>query len=123
MATATLNDMSTLATDTVFGNRVASAMLQFCTTVIPSETISSTAIQLHQARKSFAASILNNPTQYKPLFIQAVSVNSIVANEATVGGTLVGAIPSVFATAALLCTDADINNAVASAFNAFIANI
>lgn len=123
MATANLNDMATLATDAVFGNRVLIALIEFCTSVIPTETITSTTVQLHIARKQYASAVLNNPTFYKPLFVNAAAANQIVANDAAVNGTIVGATPAALATAALLCTDTDINNAVASAFNAFVAGI
>lgn len=123
MATATLNDMQTLATDSVFGNRVLMALTQFCTTTIPSEAITGTTVQLHVARKNFAAAVLNNPTFYKPLFVNAVAANQIVANDATAGGTIIGDTGTTLATAALLCTDTDIENAVAAAFNAFVSNI
>jgi len=121
MATAVLNDMAVLALDTVFGNRVLMSLVQFCTVTIPSETISPTAVQLHIARKNYAAQVLNNPNTYKPLFVNAVAANQIVANDATVNGTLVGS--STIPAQALLCTDSDINNAVASAFNAFVSSI
>lgn len=121
MATAVLNDMAVLATDTVFGNRVLMSLIQFCTVTVPTETIASTAVQLHISRKNYAAAVLNNPNFYKPLFVNAVAANQIVANDATVSGTLVGS--ATVAAQALLCTDTDINNAVASAFNAFVSNI
>lgn len=123
MATANLNDMATLATDTTFSSRVLIALVQFCTTSVPGESITSTTINLHQQRKAYASQILNNPNTYKPLFTNAVAANQIVANEATAAGTIVGATTQTLATAALLCLDADINNAVAAAFNAFIAGI
>lgn len=123
MATANLNDMATLATDVVFGNRVFMAMVQFCTSVVPSEAISSSSVQLHVSRKNYAAQILNNPNNYKPLFVNAAAANSIVANEATATGTLVGQTPTQIAATALLCLDNDINNAVAASFNAFVASI
>lgn len=123
MATANLNDMATLASDTVFGSRVFMSMIQFCTNVVPSESITSTTVQLHVARKNYASQVLNNPNTYKPLFVNAVSANQIVASDATASGTIVGMTTGPLATAALLCTDTDINNAVASAFNAFVSNI
>lgn len=121
MATAALNDMAVLATDAIFGNRVLMSLVQFCTVVVPSESIASTGVQLHVARKNYAAAVLNNPNTYKPLFVNAVAANQIVANDATVGGTLVGS--ATIAAQALLCTDTDINNAIAAAFNAFVSNI
>jgi hypothetical protein len=123
MATANLNDMATLATDTVFGNRVLMSLIEFCTTTVPGEAISSTTVQLHIARKQYAAAVLNNPNNYKPLFVNAAAANQIVANDATINGTIVGQTPTQIATAALLCTDSDINNAVAAAFNAFVSGI
>ena len=121
MATAVLNDMAVLATDTVFGSRVLMSLIQFCTVTIPSETISSTTVQLHVSRKNYASQVLNNPNVYKPLFVNAVAANQIVANDATASGTLVGS--ATVPAQALLCTDTDINNAVASAFNAFVSTI
>lgn len=121
MATANLNDMSILAVDSVFQNRVLMALIQFCTNVVPSEAITSTTVQLHVARKNYAAAVLNNPASYKPLFVNAVAANQIVANDATASGTLVGS--ATIATQALACTDTNINNAIAAAFNAFVAII
>lgn len=123
MATANLTDMSILALDGTFGNRVQMALTQFCTVTIPAETISTNAVQLHIARKQYASQILNNPNTYKPLFVLAVAANQIVANDATAGGTLVGMTPAQIITAAALTLDTDINNAVAAAFNAFVAGI
>ena len=123
MSVANLTDMSILATDTVFGNRVLASLTQYCTTTIPSESITSTTVQLHTARKQYASSILNNPANFKPLFVNAASVNQTVANDATAAGTLVGMTSTQVATAATACTDTDINNAVAAAFNSFVSSI
>ena len=123
MTTANLTDMSILATVTTFGNRVLMALVEFCTSVVPSEAISASAVQLHVARKNYAAQVLNNPTVYKPLFINAAAANQIVANDATAAGTLAGMTKTQVATAAASCLDADINNAVAAAFNSFISSI
>jgi hypothetical protein len=124
MATANLTDMSILATDTTFGNRVLMSLTQYCTvTVAGSESITTSTVQIHIARKAYASGVLNNPTFYKPLFINAAAANQTVANDATATGTLVGLTSAQVATAAAACTDTDINNAVAAAFNAFIQNI
>jgi hypothetical protein len=124
MATANLTDMSILATDTVFGNRILMSLVQYCVvTVAGSESITTSTVQIHIARKAYAAQALNNPTLYKPLFINAVAANQTVANDATAGGTLVGKTAAQVATAAALCTDTDINNATATAFNAFVSTI
>lgn len=125
MATANFNDMQTLVTDVVFGNRVFMATVAFCTLTVPTEAVATTAAgcTVHTARKNYAANFLNNPTIYKPLIVNAVAANQTVANDATTNGTIVGAASSTIAAAALLCTDTDINNAVAAAFNAFIGAI
>ncbi len=125
MATANLNDMQTLTTDPVFGNRVLLSAIQFFTTVLPTEAVATTAAgcSVHTARKNYAANFLNNPTIYKPLFVNAVAANQIVANDATTNGTIVGLVSSALAVQALLCTDTDINNAVAASLNAFIGSI
>jgi hypothetical protein len=123
MATANLLDMSILATDGAFSNRVFESLILFCWSTVPGESITSSTVGLHAARKNYAAAVLNNPTFYKPLFVNAAATNQTVANEATVGGTLAGLTATQVATAAAACLDADINNAVAAAFNAFIAGI
>jgi hypothetical protein len=123
MATATLQDMSILATDSTFQNRVAMSLYVYCWNGVPSEAITAASLALHNARKNLAAQILNNPSNYTSKFVNAAATNQIVANEATVNGTLVGMTPAQLATAALGCTDSDINNAVAAAFNAFIPGV
>ena len=123
MATANLNDMATLATDPTFGNRVFAALMIYCSNTVMSEAISAATLAQHNARKIYAAQVLNNPTFYKPLFVNVVASNQIVANDATVSGTIVGQTGTTLTTSALLCTDTDINNAVAAAFNSFIATI
>lgn len=124
MSIANLNDMATLITDPTFGNRVLSAVVIYCSLTVPSEVTSSTlTAPTHLARKNFAAAVLNNPTAYKPLFVNAVGCNQIVANDATTNGTIVGQTGTTLATSALLCTDTDIENAVAASFNSFISNI
>lgn len=118
MATATETDMSILATDTVFGNRVQESTEKFSWNTVNSEPITAATVRTHEARVTYAQQILNNPTFYKPLFVLMVSSNQIVANDATVGGTLVGMTQSAVATAAAAILDTDIDNAVAAGFNA-----
>jgi hypothetical protein len=123
MATANLNDMATLAADPTFGNRVFAALMIYCSNTVMNEAVSAATLAQHNARKSYAAQILNNPTFYKPLFVNVVASNQIVANDATASGTIVGETGTTLTTSALLCTDTDIENAVAAAFNAFINGI
>lgn len=120
MAIANLTDMSILATDATFQNRVAESLFIFCWSTIPGEAVSASNMAQHIARKNLAAAILNNPSNYKPLFVNVVAANQTCANDATTGGTLVGMTPTQIATAAAAVLDTDINNAVAAAFNAFI---
>ena len=125
MSVANLNDMATLITDPTFGNRILMSLTQFCTLTVPNESVASTAsaCQTHITRKNYAAQILNNPNAFKSQFINAVGANQTVANDATASGTIVGQTGATLANSALLCTDTDINNAVAAAFNAFVAGI
>ena len=121
--TANLTDMSILATDTVFGNRVVVALTLFCWSTVPGESITSATAPQHTARKNYCAQILNNPANYKTQFVNLVAANQTVANEATATATLVGMTGAQVATAAAATLDADINNAIAAGFNAFIAGI
>lgn len=123
MAVANLTDMSILATDTTFQNRVAMAVYVYCWNTVLNESISAATLAQHIARKQFASNILNNPTQFTPRFTNVVAANQTCANDATAGGTLVGMTTQSLATAAAAVLDADINNAVAAAFNAFIGTI
>jgi hypothetical protein len=122
MATANFNDMQTLATDTVFGNRVWEAVEIYCG-VVNSESISSTMpIILHTARKQLSSAIAQNQATYKPIFVNIAASNQTVANDATASGTIVGQTGATLATSALLCTDTDISNAIAAAFNSLLPN-
>jgi hypothetical protein len=114
---ASYSDMSFLASDVGFIARVGSALWQQCNN-ISNESWSAT----HQARKNYVAQILNTPTQYKPLFVNVVSVDTTVIADATVGGTVVLTTVNAPAQAALV-TDVHIGNAISAAFNAFIAGI
>jgi hypothetical protein len=124
VATANLNDMSILATDPTFGNRVFMALMQFITVTIPSESITAANVAQHVARHAYGQQILNGPPEnYKTRFVDAVAVNQIVANGATNNGTLVGLTAAQIATQALLSTDTDITNAIRLAYNSYIYGI
>lgn len=124
MSTANLTDMSILATDSVFGNRVFVSLIQYITSTVANEAITAATLSVHVARRAYAQQILNGPPEnFKQRFVDAASANQTVANEATVNGTLVGLTQPQVVTQAALCLDADINNAVAAAFNAFISGI
>jgi hypothetical protein len=126
MATANFRDMSILAQDATFGNRVAAALTVFCTVALPGEAVTDATARTHLARKTYAQQILNNPVLYKPFFVAVVAANQTVANEATAAGTLAGlttGIGSQVETAALLCLDADISNAIAAAFSSLVSGL
>jgi hypothetical protein len=114
---ASYSDMSFLAADVNFNARVGSALWQQCVN-IASETWSAT----HTARKQYVVQILNNPSNYKPFFVNIVSVDTSVIADATVGGTVVLSAANAAAQGALV-TDVHIGNAISGAFNAFISGI
>lgn len=123
MATANFRDMSILQTDATFGNRVAVALTIYCWQTVGGE---SAGTAFHAQRKDFASRILLDPGAFKPQFVAIAACNQTVANEATTNGTLVGLTTgsgSQLETAALLCTDSDISNAVAAGFNPCISGI
>jgi UDP-N-acetylglucosamine enolpyruvyl transferase len=120
MATANLQDMSILAGDPTFGNRVQAALFVYVTVSLPGEAITDATVDLHRRKKQYAQALINSPDFFKARFVNAVASNQIVANEATAGGTLVGMTTAQIATAAAACTDADIENAISNAFLAAI---
>lgn len=122
-ATANFTDMSILATDTVFGNRVQAALTVFCWNTVLSESITAATLAQHIARKTYCVNVLNSPSSFKPIFVNLAAANQTVANDATAGGTLVGMTGTQVATAAASVLDTDISNAIAAAFNAFVNGI
>jgi hypothetical protein len=123
MATATLNDMQILATDVVFGNRVLMSLTVYSGNTVLNESITAATLAQHVARKEFARGVLSSPALFKAQFVNVAASNQTVANDATAAGTLVGMTPTQVATAALACTDTDINNAVSAAYNGFVPGI
>lgn len=123
MATANLTDMSILATDAVFGNRVLMSLTNYCSSTVLNEAITAATLAVHVARRGYAQQVLNNPNNFKAQFVNIAAANQTVANDATAAATLVGMTGTQVATAATACTDTDINNAVAAAFNAFISGL
>ena len=114
---ASYSDMSFLAADVNFSARVGSALWQQCVN-IANEAWSN----VHSARKQYVVQILNNPTMYKPFFINVVSVDTSVIADATVAGTVAVTAANAPAQGALV-TDVHIANAISAAFNAFVSGI
>jgi hypothetical protein len=124
MAAATLLDMSLIANDQTFKNRVQASLFAYCTTTLQSETANN-----HAARKVFAAQLMNAPNSFIPNFTWAAASNQTLANDvitangganftaSTAPSTIAAAITTATPTTTG-ATDTDINNAVANAFNA-----
>jgi hypothetical protein len=123
MATANETDMSILWTDSTLQNRVEQALYKFCWSTLPSESITAANLVQHWTRVQFAKGVIFNLSNYKLPFTKMVASNQTVANDATAGGTLVGMTQQQLATAAAAVLDADIDNAIAAGFNAFVPGI
>lgn len=132
--TAVLQDMAIIATDTTFGNRVLASLTQYIVTTLQSEAIGTTAnaCQTHIARKNYGAAVLNAPSSFKALFVNAAASNQTLANDVvTTAGTALANISGPAVATAITpinstttgATDTDINNAVANSFNSFISGI
>lgn len=98
---ATLADQSTYATNPGFQNQVKQAMLSAAI------AISGEAQAFNRNRTTLAIAVLQNPNAWLPQFAQ------VVANDATVSGTIASGGASATA------TDVQIQNAVNGAWNAF----
>jgi hypothetical protein len=108
---ATHTDSYWLQQDPVFQGRVRAALTSACVN-IGSEAVSTS---LHYTRQRYAANILNTTGQstdpYKAMFAGA---------DATTGGTIHMTDLTSALSGALLVTDAHIDTAVSSMFNAFL---
>jgi hypothetical protein len=130
MAVANQLDKSIIRGDANFAERVMSSLINYITISIPSE--GGDAVR-HMSRRNFGAQIMLAQQQYKPLFVTAASVNQVLANDATINGTLVGLVSSAISAAITSSvptssgvpgvTDTDIDNAVSNAFNSFISGL
>lgn len=132
--TAVLQDMSIIASDTTFGKRVLASLTQYIITTLSSEAVGTTAnaCQTHISRKNYGAAVLNSPSSFQSLFVNAAASNQVLANDVvtTAGTSLANLTGAQVATAITPvnstttgATDTDINNSVANAFNSFIAGI
>ncbi len=119
MATASLFDMSAIAQDVAFSNRVKASLYAYCTTTLQSETANN-----HPARRSYASQVMNNPNEFIPDFTWAAASNQTLADGIITNGNVglhFDATTTSLAIAAAVAaggTDTNINNAVANAFNA-----
>jgi hypothetical protein len=109
--------MYTLSTDNTFQHRVQASLLAACVS-ISNEAWSA----LHRQRQNFVVQILQSPTimgNWVTLFANLVATDTSVIADATVGGTVPLTGVNLTVQAALV-TDAHIDAAVSSEFNAFL---
>jgi hypothetical protein len=122
--TATLYDMSRIAIDAVFVQRVQASVFNYAVYSIGAEGQN---IANHVTRKAYAFQVLNNPNVYIADFAWAAASNPILANDvvtqnaanfttATTDATVAAAVTTA-TPASTGATDSDINNAVAAAWN------
>jgi hypothetical protein len=110
------NDKYTLSQDQAFRNRVRTALLAFCGTVIGED---GRATVLHKERLTRAVAIVNQPDSFAPLYTNAAALDATVISDATQAGTVALTSGNVAAQGALV-TDAHLDAAIAAQFNFFI---
>ena len=118
---ASLNDSFVLGGYVDFQNRVQSALLQQCATVV-GEGLS---VNNHTQRMDLVHRIIGSElslTAYTHLFAWVAGISTACVNQATANGT-VTLTGSNIQTQTALVSDANIQTAVANAFNAFAPGI
>lgn len=116
----TYNDKYQLAQSTLFQHRVQASLLAACLAV---SSESATAVPAHRQRADLGRSVLLAPTgtpNYVQLFSNVVACDTSVINNATATGATVITAANMDAQQASV-TDANIDAAISSTFNAFIA--
>lgn len=113
---ASYSDKYVLSADQGFQNRVRTALLTYCGTVITNDT---NATLYSKERRARAVAIVNQPENFKPLYANAAALDALVIGDATNGGTVVLTAGNIAAQAPLV-TDAHIDAAIAAQFNYFI---
>lgn len=114
-AAASHGDQAVLASDTTFQNRVRSSLVAACI-AIANEGFS---VVNHKKRADFCSQVLSAPDSFKTIFAVSVSTDAGVVGDATNGGTVALSSANAAAQAALV-TDAHIDSAISSEFNAFL---
>jgi hypothetical protein len=115
---ASHSDSYQLSQDTTFQNRVQAALLAACISIVNEGW----AVVFHRERSQYAAQIMSataNQSAYVALFANAVATDATCLSDATQAGTVVLTTGNRAAQAALV-TDAHIDTAISSMFNAFI---
>lgn len=118
-ASPNLNDQQVLTTDPTFQNRARESSINYCNTVVSTESITAASLHLHIQRVNLCAQIMSSPDTFKTLFADAAAANATVIGDATQAGS----VPLTSANVAAQATkvlDTDLNNAVASSLNSFL---
>jgi hypothetical protein len=117
---ASLNDSNILGTNTAFVGRVQSALLSACVSIFNEGNNNR-----HVFRVQLVHSVMSNPTalaNWANTFALAVCTDASVLADATQAGTVALTTSNVLAQQALV-TDAHINSALSSMFDAFCPGI
>lgn len=112
---ASLKDMDTLRQNPSFQARIRAAIIQGSITV-GNENPDTTPY--HRERVTYTAQVMNAPDTFAPLFASAAATDTTIINQATANGTVTLTTTNYDAQQALV-TDAAINSAVGTQFNAF----
>ena len=115
---ASRNDSYQLSQDSTYQHRIQASLLAACIAI----ATEGWAVAFHRERATFVQSILSSTTSLASavtLFSNSSATDATVLADATVGGTVV-LITGNRAAQAALVTDAHIDNAISSQFNAFI---
>lgn len=118
---ASRNDSNVLGTYGPFANRVQPALIAACVAIANEGT----AVANHPYRLSLVHAILSSPsnlTAWTTLFALSVSTDATVLADATQAGT-VALTANNISTQVALVTDAHIDAAISSQFNAFCSQI
>jgi hypothetical protein len=107
------NDKSLLALEPTFQNRVKMSLIAACISIKNEGNV-----WAHRERETFCVAVMNNPEAFKVLVAAGVATDATVISDATVAGGTILTSGNIAAQQALV-TDAHIDTAIASQFNAF----
>jgi hypothetical protein len=114
-AAAGHGDQALLSADPTFQSRVKESLAASCVS-IANEGF---AVVNHKKRADYCAAVLAAPDSFKVIFAVTVATDANVIADATVAGTVALTAGNAAAQGALV-TDAHIDTAIASEFNAFL---
>jgi hypothetical protein len=114
-AAASHGDQALLSADPTFQNRVKESLAASCV-AIANEGF---AVVNHKKRADYCAGVLAAPDSFKVIFAVTVATDTNVIADATASGTL-PLTPANAAAQGALVSDAHIDAAISSEFNAFL---